>query len=121
MAPYELSDFERIVIQPILTNKPRGVTRVDDRRVINGIFWALRSGDPWQDKPGRYGPYTTAYNRFNLPPQAGVWGRLMDEIKSFITQVDMIKTISVGVHQQATAIRGVLKTFYWSKPWRLTD
>jgi transposase len=32
------------VIEPLLLNKPRGVPRVDDRRVLNGIFWVLRSG-----------------------------------------------------------------------------
>ncbi|MCE6078597.1 transposase, partial [Agrobacterium vitis] len=26
-------------MQPLLPNKPRGVPRVDDRRVINGILW----------------------------------------------------------------------------------
>src|SRR6266481_3544775 len=30
---YELSDFERSVIKPMLPNKPRGIPRVDDRRV----------------------------------------------------------------------------------------
>jgi hypothetical protein len=33
---YDLSDFEWSVIQPQLPNKPRGVKRVDDRRVLNG-------------------------------------------------------------------------------------
>jgi transposase len=28
----------------MLPNKPRGVPRVNDRRVLNGIFWVLRSG-----------------------------------------------------------------------------
>ena len=37
---YELNDFEWIVIKPILTNKPCGVRRVNDRRVLNGIFGA---------------------------------------------------------------------------------
>jgi transposase len=27
---------------PLLPNEPRGVSRVDDRRVLNGIFWVLR-------------------------------------------------------------------------------
>ncbi len=45
-------------------NKPRGVARVDDRRVLNGIFWVLRSGAPWRDLPDVYGPRTTCYNRF---------------------------------------------------------
>ena len=44
MRGYELSDFEWGVIAPLLPNKPRGVPRVDDRRVLNGIFWRLRTG-----------------------------------------------------------------------------
>ena len=59
MSRYDLSEFEWRVIQPLLPNKPRGVPRVDDRRVLNGIFWVLRSGSPWRDLPERYGPYTT--------------------------------------------------------------
>ena len=41
---YELSDYEWSVIKPMLPNKPRGVPRVDDRRILNGIFWVLRAG-----------------------------------------------------------------------------
>jgi hypothetical protein len=46
---YELADFEWTAIKPMLPNKPRGVPRVNDRRVLNGIFWILRSGAPWRD------------------------------------------------------------------------
>src|SRR5262249_50854209 len=53
------------------TNKPRGVPRVDDRRVLNGIFWGLRAGAPWRDLPERYGPRTTCYNRFVRWRKAG--------------------------------------------------
>jgi transposase len=44
MSQYNLTDYEWLVVEPLLPNKPRGVPRVDDRRVLNGIFWALRSG-----------------------------------------------------------------------------
>jgi transposase len=33
----------------MLPNKSRGIPRVDDRRILNGIFWVLRSGAPWRD------------------------------------------------------------------------
>jgi transposase len=75
-----MTEFEWRVIEPLLPNKPRGVPRVDDRRVLNGIFWVLRSGSPWRDLPGRYGPYTTCYNRFRRWTKAGVWDRIMDAI-----------------------------------------
>lgn len=61
---YELTDFEWSIIEPLLPNKPRGVPRVDDRRVLSGIYWRLRTGAPWADIPERYGPYTTCFNRF---------------------------------------------------------
>jgi transposase len=51
---YELSDFEWMIIEPLLPNKPRGVPRVDDRRVLNGIYWRLRTGSPWAYIPERY-------------------------------------------------------------------
>jgi hypothetical protein len=61
---YELNDPEWIAFKPMLPDKLRGVPRVNDRRVLNGIFWVLRSGAPWRDLPQSFGPYTTCYNRF---------------------------------------------------------
>jgi transposase len=51
---YELTDHEWVAIKPMLPNKSRGVPRVNDRRVLNGIFWALRSGAPWRDLPDNF-------------------------------------------------------------------
>ena len=56
---YELTDCEWAAIKPFLPNRPRGVPRVNDRRVLNGIFWVLRSGAPWRDLPKNFSPYTT--------------------------------------------------------------
>jgi transposase len=44
MTRYELADYEWAAIKPMLSNKARGGPRVNDRRVLNGIFWVLRSG-----------------------------------------------------------------------------
>lgn len=71
MARFDLTDFEWDVIQPLLPTKVRGVKRVDDRRVLNSIFWRLRTGAPWADIPARYGPHTTCVNRFNRWWEAG--------------------------------------------------
>lgn len=76
MSRYDLTDFEWRVIEPLLPNKPH----VDDRRVLNGIFWGLRSGAPWRDLPERFGPHTTCYNRFVRWRRAGVWDRPMNAI-----------------------------------------
>lgn len=107
MSRYDLTDFEWRVIEPLLPNKPRGVPRVDDRRVLNGIFWVLRSGAPWRDLPERYGPRTTCYNRFVRWRKAGVWGRLIDAITAARKgDVQMIDSTSVRAHQQAVRQKG---------------
>ena len=84
---YELSDHEWGIIGPMLPNKPRGVPRVDDRRVLNGIFWVLRSGAPWRDLPEGCGPHTTCYNRFVRWRRAGVWDRIMEALATSLRPV----------------------------------
>lgn len=104
---HDLTEFEWNIIQPLLPNKPRGVQRVDDRRVLNGIFFILRAGLPWADLPERYGPCTTIYNRFNRWRKKGIWNKLMDAVVAANVEpsdkVQMIDSTSVRVHQQAAA------------------
>lgn len=111
---YDLTEFEWKAIQPLLPNKPRGVPRVDDRRVLNGIFHHLRSGSPWADLPERYGPYTTVYNRFNRWRKVGVWDRLMNAVIAAYEaggeKLQMIDSTSVRVHQQAAAQKNRVET-----------
>jgi transposase len=92
-------------IKPMLPNKPRGLRRVNDRRVLNGIFWVLRSGAPWRDLPETYGPRTTCYIRFVRWRQAGVWDQIMDALAAgHDTAMQMIDTSVVRVHQQGACI-----------------
>ena len=102
---YELTDNEWAAIRPMLPNKPRGVPRVDDRRVLNGIFWVLRSGAPWRDLPESFGPYTTCYNRFVRWRRAAVWARIMAALATtHDATVQMIDTSIVRVHQHGACI-----------------
>ena len=61
MRRHELTDFEWKMIEPLLPNKPRGVPRVNDRRVLNGILWRLCTGSLWRDIPERYGPSPVSF------------------------------------------------------------
>ena len=102
---YELNDHEWAAIKPFLPNKPRGIPRVNDRRVLNGIFWVLRSGAPWRDVPDNFGPYTTCYNRFVRWRRAGVWARIMNALAgAHDAAVQMIDTSIVRVHQHGACI-----------------
>jgi transposase len=46
-----LSEAQFARLRPLLPNKPSGVPRVDDRRVISGIVHVIRGGLMWRDTP----------------------------------------------------------------------
>lgn len=115
---YELTDREWSIIEPLLPNKPRGVPRVDDRRVLNGILWRFRTGSPWAEVPERYGPSTTCYNRFVRWRKAGVWDRLLAAVSAaFEGEIVMIDSTCVRVHQHgATGKKGDPEIVAWAVP-----
>jgi len=115
---YELTDKEWLIIERLLPNKPRGVPRVDDRRVLNGILWRFRSGAPWAEVPERYGPSTTCYNRFIRWRKAGVWDRLLAAVSAgFNGELVMIDSTCMRVHQHgATGKKGDPAIMAWDVP-----
>lgn len=56
--------------------RSHGVPRVDDRRVVSGIVYVIRSGVQWKDAPRGYGPHKTLYNRFVRWSRLGVFDRI---------------------------------------------
>jgi len=77
-----LSDEQWARLQPLLPNKPRGVPRVDDRRVISGIVHVLQSGCRWKDAPAFYGPPKTLYNRCVRWAAKGVWRTVFEALSA---------------------------------------
>ena len=98
MARFDLSEGEWSIIAP------RGVPRQDDRRVLNGIFYTLRTGSPWRDLPERYGPYTTCYNRFNRWAKAGVWLTVFEALAQHSPRsLQLIDSSIIRAHQHAAS------------------
>jgi transposase len=58
----------------------RGPERKDDRKVLNGIFYILRTSAPWRDLPQRYGPRATVYNRHVRWGERGVWQGVFESL-----------------------------------------
>jgi transposase len=63
----DLSDREWAILAPYFpTTRPRrGGQWKDHRTLLSGVFHRLRTGCPWRDLPGRYGPWQTVYDRFS--------------------------------------------------------
>ena len=113
---YGITDFEWSVIEPLLPKGRPGPVPKNNRSVLNGMFYVLRTGSPWRDLPERYGPYTTVYNRFNRWRKAGVWDRLMDAVvAAHDGKVQMIDSTIVRVHQHASGPKKRVEIVVWAE------
>jgi transposase len=65
----ELTDEQWAVVEPLLAKRVKradgkGRPRVDNRAILNGVLWVMRTGAAWHDMPKRYPPYQTCHRRF---------------------------------------------------------
>jgi transposase len=105
MSRFDLSEAEWRIIEPLLPGADgarMGRPRLDDRRVLNASFFVLRPGTPWRDLPERYGPHTTAYNRFNRWAKRGVWLAIFEALAAHSPgSLALIDSSIVRAHQHA--------------------
>jgi transposase len=78
----DLKDEQWAMVEPLLPKVARradgkGRPRVDDRAILNGILWILRTGAPWHDMPNRYPPYQTCHRRFQEWVAKGVFEKVL--------------------------------------------
>jgi transposase len=80
---HELEDAEWELIRDLVEHRPHGRGRQveEPRRLLNGVFWVLRTGAPWRDLPERYGPWQTIYHRFNLWREQKVIDRILERLQ----------------------------------------
>lgn len=111
----DLSDKEWVELEPLLPSQvgKRGRPRQDDRRVINGILWILRTGAPWRDLPERYGSWKTVSNRFYRWQKRGIWSRILEGLQSRSDaagnvewEVHFVDSTTVRAHQHAAGAKG---------------
>ena len=103
---FDLRNEEWALLEPLLP-RSRKSARVDDRKIVNAIFYVLRTGMPWRDLPARYGPYTTAYNRFNRWFRRGIWTRVFGQLASKSRDsLYLIDSTVVKAHRAASGGKG---------------
>lgn len=86
--------------------RSHGVPRVDDRRVLSGILFVIRSGMRWRDAPAGYGPHKTIYNRFIRWSRLGVFNRILAELSAQggVTDKLMIDATHLKAHRTAASL-----------------
>jgi transposase len=102
---FDFADEEWELLEPMLPTL-RKSARVDDRRMLNAILCVLRTGMPWRNLPERYGPCTTAYNRFNRWSRRGIWKRIFDTLAAKSRDsLHLIDSTIVKAHHSASGAK----------------
>jgi transposase len=106
-----LDDRQWAKIEQFLV-KIRGAGRPpkNNKNFVEAVLWWRRTGVPWRDLPGEFGPWSTVYNRFNRWSKTGKWSRLFEFLKSDIDDewYSLDSTIN-RVHQHGSGGKGGLK------------
>jgi transposase len=71
----DLSEAEWRLLEPLLPSERGRKSRpaFDNRQIVNGILWRIRTGAPWRDLPEKHGKWMTVYQRFRRWSEAGIW------------------------------------------------
>ncbi|MFC7895369.1 IS5 family transposase [Streptomyces sp. NPDC057381] len=111
---HEFTDQEWELLAPLIPRAVTGRPRAEDRQVINGMVYKIRTGVSWRDLPERYGPWKTVYTRFRRCALDGVFPRALQQIQAhadaagdidWLVQIDST-IVRADQHAAATGRKG---------------
>lgn len=100
----ELTDKQWEIIAPLLP-RPRsgpgkkGRRQRNNREVLEGILWILRTGARWKDLPKEFPPYQTCHRRFSGWVEDGTLERILTTIAKDLQdrgEIDLSETFIDG-------------------------
>ena len=79
----KLTDAQWELIQHLLPpQRPAiGRPRHDHRTVLGGMLWVTRTRSSWREMPEEYGKWETAYRRYRLWLDQGLWQRITEALR----------------------------------------
>lgn len=106
----DITDRQWMIIEPLITYKgycrPR---KYELRRIVDAIFYILRSGCQWRMLPNDFPPWKSVYDHYYRWRLNGTWNRVHDVLrdkvrekagKSLVPTVGIIDSRSVKSSQK---------------------
>lgn len=105
MKRYELTKEQWNQIKPLLPPERlgmRGRPRKDDRTMLNGMLWIVRSGAQWRELPEAYGLWQSVYARFAKWRDDGTLEKVFRALSADADMQDLsLDSTSIKVHESA--------------------
>ena len=96
--PTDLSEEQWDIIKPFIPKGKHGgrAREVDEKEVINAIFYLLKTGCDWRMLPHDFPKWKTVFDYFTKWKQDGTWKNIHDVLRNKVR-------LTVGKKKQATA------------------
>ena len=80
--PFDLTDEQWEALRNLLPPERTGRGRAfkDNRLMLNGILYWMRTGIPWRNLPKRFGRFRSVYDRLRLWNDSGVWPQVLAKL-----------------------------------------
>src|SRR5918911_1650713 len=116
MAKPLVSDELWELVEPLIPKVDRryrfpGRKRIDDRKVLTGILYVLKTGIPWEYLPQEMGcgSGVTCWRRLREWQQAGVWHRLHRALLDRLGEADAIDWSRASLDSATVRAKGGAK------------
>jgi transposase len=77
----------------------------DARLFVDAVLYVARTGIPWRDLPERFGPWNSAWRRFDRWARAGVWQQVFDALQDPDTEWLLLDSTVIRAHPCAAGAK----------------
>src|SRR5258708_15806692 len=74
-----MTDDEWAYFDPFLIRRG-GRPPHNHRRVLDAVFWLMRTGAPWRDLPEEFGNWNSIFRQFRRWADSGVWDVILEAL-----------------------------------------
>ena len=89
---------------------------MNQRLVLDGIFWIGRTGAPWRDLPKKFGRSSSVYRQFRRWTLAGLWEDILDALNHAgiaPNKLQMVGNTVIRAHHNAAGAKGDSEIGSW--------
>ena len=73
-----MTDDEWAYFEPFLIHRGGGRPPRNHRRVLDAVFWLMRTGAPWRDLLEGFGNWNSIFRQFRRWADSGVWDVILE-------------------------------------------
>ena len=104
-----MTDDEWAYFEPFLIHRGGGRPPQNHRRVLDAVFWLMRTGTPWRDLPEEFGNWNSIFRQFRRWADSGIWDVILEALAGSALSaatLQMIDATIIRAHHCAAGGKG---------------